>query len=565
MSSEQPRILKSSSHSSIDFNESQPLLAQTDQNQRYDGTHDHSEDENLRTRSKISRKEASRWPTLISIIITVSLTVAILLLVFIAPSFIEEYAKQAVSIKPTKLSVDSFTSRGLKARVQADFRVDASQVPNKYLRNFGRLSTWIAKEVRSDPSKVQVFLPDYDNLHICTVTVPRIQVDIRDNRTTPLELLIDIALEDKNGIHLIANEWLEGGLDRIQVLVQATISLKSGMISLPAQPISRLLVFEGNKFPKIPRYNITRLNFNEISVPASKINGLAVDASVFIDYNQIIELDMPALGFDMLVQGCGVGNFIQLISIKTDSTHLYPRLGSSFQVKGIITELPQPLLHACPESKLSPLEILIANYVHGNDVNVFIRGSNSPSQSIPDWISEILSKIKIPLTIPSHQYHGLIRNFTISDINFSLPDLFAEPDSDEASPRLSGHLEAIADIPKEINFNVSVTQARASVDVLYKEEKFGELDLYEWQKVKCELIKEPMNPGASLRIKSNVNNAPLRITNEGIFTHIIAALLFRKETVLFQLMAMVDVQISTILGKFLIQDLPAETTVPIKL
>ncbi|POS86060.1 hypothetical protein EPUL_003745 [Erysiphe pulchra] len=486
MLDEQPsRILKSSSRSSIDFNESQPLLLQTDHNQRYDGSHDSDSDENenLRRSGKSSRKEASRWPTLISIIVTVSLTIAILLLMFIAPSFIEEYAKQAVSIKPTKLSVDSFTSTGLKARVQADFRVDASQVSNKYLRNFGKLSTLIAKEVGSDQSEVQVFLPDYDNLLICTVTVPKIQVDIRDDHNTPLDFLIDMVLEDKNGIQIIANKWLEGGLDRIQILAKAKITLKSGMFSLPAQPISKFLVFEGNDFPKIPHYNIDKLNFNEISIPSSGINGLAIDASVFIDYNQIIELDIPALRFEILVQGCGVGNFIQLISIRTDFTHLYPRLGSLFQVKGIITELPQPLLQTCPESELSPLENLISNYVHGNNVTVLIRGSNSPSQRVPDWISEIFSKIRVPLTLPSHKYHGLIRNFTISDINFKLPDLFAEPDSDKASPKLSGHLEAIADIPKEINFNMSVSQARASVDVLYKESKFGELDLHEWQKV----------------------------------------------------------------------------------
>lgn len=267
----------------------------------------------------------------------------------------------------------------------------------------------------------------------------------------------------------------------------------------------------------------------------------------------------------MFVQGCDVGNFIQLISIRTDFTHLYPRLGSLFQVMGIITELPQPLLQICPESNLSPLETLITNYVHGNNVTVLIGGSNSPSQDIPVWISEILSKIRVPLTIPGHQYHDLIRNFTISDINLSLPDLFADPDSDEASPKLSGHLEAIASISKEINFNMNVSQARASVDVLYKEAKFGELDLHEWQKVKCELIKEPTNSGASLKIQSDVNNAPLRITNKRIFNDIIGALVFRKETVLFKLVALVDVQVSAILGKFLIEDLPAEATVPIKL
>ncbi|KAI6248210.1 hypothetical protein HI914_03505 [Erysiphe necator] len=560
------RIFKSSSQPirpSLDPNEDQPLLSQSDHIQRYDGSHDHVENHSLRKGGKSLRKEVCPWPTLISIIVTVSLTIMILLVVFIGPSFIGKYAKEAISIEPTKLSVDSFTSTGLEARVQADFKVDASQVSNKYLRNFGRFSSWIAKKVGSNQSVVQVFLPEYDNLLIGIITVPRFVVDIRNDHTTSLDLLLKIDLENKNGIRIITNKWLDGSLDRIQILAKANIALKTGIISLPTQSMSKLLIFEGDNLPDIPHYDINKLTFNEVPIYGN--SGLALGASIFIDYKHILEFDIPALRFEILIQGCGSENFIKLISITTDSTHLYPRLGTSFEAKGIITKLPEPLFQTCPGTKVSPIETLIASYVHGNNFTVMIQGFESSAQGIPNWISEILSTVKVPLTIPGHQYHGLIRNFTISDINFSLPDFLAEPESEKASPKLSGHLEAIADIPKEINFNMSVSQARAAVDVLYKGAKFGELDLHEWQKVDCELIKEENYTVTSLKIKSDVNNAPLRIINDSIFTDIIAALLFRRETVLFKLIALVDVQVSTVLGKFLIEDLPANTTLPIKL
>lgn len=161
------------------------------------------------------------------------------------PAAVEEYAKQALVIEPTNLSIASFTDKGITARVQANLRMDASRVKNEHIRNVGRFGTWIAKKVESDESKVEVYLPEYGNVLIGTALVPKFVMDIRNGHTTAIDFLTDLTPGDVEGIRRVANDWLEGRLDQIRVLGKADVGLKSGLIFLGSRTISESLVFEG--------------------------------------------------------------------------------------------------------------------------------------------------------------------------------------------------------------------------------------------------------------------------------------------------------------------------------
>jgi hypothetical protein len=181
---------------------------------------------------------------------------------FFAPAVVEEYAKQSLVIEPTSLSIDGFTPTGVTARIQAVFRMDASRVKNKHVRNIGRFSTWVAREVETKPSTVEVYLPEYGNILIGTAAVPRIAVDIRNGHGTAIDFLTDLELGDREGIRRVANDWLDGRLDKVRVLGKASISLKSGLIPLGTQTIAESLVFEGQSL----YYSFASLYFGEKSI-----------------------------------------------------------------------------------------------------------------------------------------------------------------------------------------------------------------------------------------------------------------------------------------------------------
>lgn len=164
---------------------------------------------------------------------------------FLAPAVVENYAKEALVIEPTKLSIDSFTPTGVRARIQADLRMDASRVKSNDVRNIGRFGTWLARKVETKASKVEVYLPELGNILLGTALVPGIVVDIRNGHTTGIDFLADLEPGDIDGIRQVANAWLEGRLDKVRVLGKADVALKSGLISLGTQSVSETLEFEG--------------------------------------------------------------------------------------------------------------------------------------------------------------------------------------------------------------------------------------------------------------------------------------------------------------------------------
>lgn len=190
-------------------------------------------------------KGQRRWATIISLSILGVLFIAILGLGFAAPAIVEEYAKEALVVEPTSLSIDSFTATGVRARIQANFVLDGSRVQKKAVRDLGRAGTWIAKEVESGESLVEVYLPEYDNLLLGTADVPPIKVSVQDGHYTHIDFLANLEPGEVDGLRQIANDWLDGRLSSLVVKAVATAPLKSGIFKLGKQTLSQSLLFQG--------------------------------------------------------------------------------------------------------------------------------------------------------------------------------------------------------------------------------------------------------------------------------------------------------------------------------
>lgn len=504
-----------------------------------------------------------RWPSLIALLLLCVVAVLIIVFAFIAPSAVEQYASQAVSFEPTSLSIDSFLEDGVLARVQGNFNIDSSRVPKKLVRDLGKFCTWIATWAETGKSELEVSLPEYGNVVLGTAQVPPIKVYIRDGHTTAVDFLSEVKHGDVDGIRRLANDWIDGRLGQLRVVGKAYVPLKSGMISLGRQTVQQERLFSNDDIPAIPAYKIRKLNFQEIEIPTGR--GLAAEVSLKVQNEYPVDFTIPPLGFGILVDNCDKeDDLIMVADALTEALHVQPKTDVDLNVTGTVRQLPSVLTQDCPGTTKSPLDNLLGRYIHGRKTTAYVRGSDSPSMDTPRWITDLISDITVPVPVPGRTFGHIIKNFSLADTHFSLPDPWAEPNTPESNPRLSAIVRALVALPEEMNFNLSVARVRADADVFYKGKKLGYLDLSKWQLANSSRIDATPDEGPALMIQSQVQDAPLWIKDEDLFTDVIQELIFSKKTVLMDIKAEVDVEVETALGEFAIRRIPAEGQVPVK-
>lgn len=290
---------------------------------------------------------------------------------------------------------------------------------------------------------------------------------------------------------------------------------------------------------------------------------MAALASVSVMNEYPVKFDIPPLRFDILVPNCLPDQeFLFLADAKTETAHVRPKQFVDLNVTGLIRELPEELITACPMSNSSPLDALLADYLQGKDTTICVRGGAHQGTETPGWMTSLIRGTAVPLPLPGHPFGNLIRNFSLADVYFSLPDPWAEPDSPDSQPRISAVVKALVALPKDMNFNVNVDRVRADADVFYKGKKLGELDLHKWQKARTTKLEDRDKSG--LLIESKVKEAPLNITDDDAFADLVQSLIFGGKGADLGIKAKVDVNTKTALGHFTIRKIPAEGKVHVK-
>ena len=314
----------------------------------------------------------------------------------------------------------------------------------------------------------------------------------------------------------------------------------------------------------MPKYDITKLNFHEVELPGSE-KGMAADVSLTLANQYPLTFTIPRLGFDILVPNCSPElPYILFANATTDDIQVSPRKDIKVSVSGIVRELPEVLTTVCPNTKTSPLDTLLGQYISGLETTVFVRGADAPSSDTPSWISDLIKSVVVPLPFPGRSFDGLIRDFSLDKVHLGLPDPFAEPNSPEGQPRISAVVKAEVNLPEEMNFPISVSRVRADATVYYHNKKLGLLDLHQWQAANSTRIEAHGDEQAGLAVESVVKDAPLQITDDDLFAELVQALVFSGKRLTLGVKTKVDVETETALGKFIVRDLPAEGKVPIK-
>lgn len=292
---------------------------------------------------------------------------------------------------------------------------------------------------------------------------------------------------------------------------------------------------------------------------------MAADVNVVAHNDYPLNFQIPTMAFDILVPGCPtVGDMVLLANATTSEIEVLPKQDVTVRAQGIVRRLPETLVTVCPGMDASPLDILLKDYISGSKSTIYVRGSSDSSGDTPQWLQDLVKGITVPVSFPGHAFNGLIRNFTMDKVHFSLPDPLAEPGTPGASPQVSAIVKVIANLPKEMNFPVDVDQIRATGEVFYKAKKLGHLDLHEWQKANSTRIYPHGDIPSGIAVDAKIKNAPIKITDNNVFTEVVQAMLFSRNSVILGIKAIVDINTHTALGNLIARGIPAAGEVPVK-
>ncbi|KAG5808314.1 hypothetical protein H9Q74_005834 [Fusarium xylarioides] len=314
----------------------------------------------------------------------------------------------------------------------------------------------------------------------------------------------------------------------------------------------------------MPNYNIERMDLHDRPVDGHGRKVIEADVSLKVHNDYPVSFRVPTLGFEVLVPNCDSSlPSISVADAITEPIDAKAKTDVQADAKGIIRDIPESLTKACPHSESSPLDHFMDRYLHGEDAKVFVRGKKTNNTDTPEWISDILKSITVPVDFPGRSFDNLIRNFSLTDVDFKLPDPFADVNDPEGEPRVSGTAQVLAAVPPELNVESGVDKLRSNADLFYKKRKMGELNLRHWQSANSTKVHDKENGETLLNITSRLVDVPLTITDGDVFSEVMQKLLFGGGDITLDIKAEVDVKLKTVLGILTVKKVPAEGKIPV--
>lgn len=519
--------------------EQTPLLSSNDSNTEYEAN-GHEED---RASQSSLKKRKTQWPVIAAIgALSVFMLMAIIF-GFAMPSAVEQYVKEAVEFEADNLSIETFTNTGIQARVQGTVWMNASKVHRKPTRDLGRFATYIARELESGETHMQVYLPEYNDVLLGSARVPPIKLNIRNGHYNWIDMLVDLEPGSPEAMRRLADDFQKHNLDRLDVKAVVDVPVKTGLISM-RQKVTQLQTVVLDKVPDTPEPELKSLKVAEIQGRNGRPGGIKAWAKLTVKNDYPIRLDIPPTTFDVLLPDCE-RDYLQLATTTNEAIHIVPKKNITVSAEGLMTQLPTDLTTACPGTGKSPLDVFVADYMRGQDATVYIRGGKQGPET-PEWIGRLLQDTIVPVPLPVKPFDNMIKNFSMEHVHFSLP---ADP---TGQPVISATVGVLVALPKDMDFAIDVSRVRADGAISYEGEEMGKLDLRQWQKARSE------KQDGGLLVKSQVVNAPLQITNEDVFAKVFQQMVIHHKGVSLTMNAVVDVDTTTALGSFVVSGIPSK-------
>ncbi|KAK9346456.1 hypothetical protein V1522DRAFT_404478 [Lipomyces starkeyi] len=513
---------------------------------------------NVRKRPLILRAlSCIKWPVIIGTLIALCLCISLFTAHLAKIKAPELYAKQALNLNVSSVSVENLSSEGLQAHVIGEVSFDSSRVKDRPTRIFGRIATSIMRKAEIEDTYLFISHVDENGkLHVVgRASVPNIVVDIRDNHVTPIDFIStveDIASAEE--IAKLVQEYLQGKLQNAVFRGDSDLPLRSGILPLGTHHVSHDVKLEAAIGGSIP-FSVSEFKFSEI--PGKKGIQVRVAASARNPYP--VHVNLPGLDWIIEAAACEPSQIVSLAVAHSDSLLVRPKDAVDLKVTSQVASIPRPFTQPCPkdESDSSSMDRYLQQYLAGEKITVYVRGK--PSQNIPNfppWVADLLEVVSIAVPVPGRRSEDggtdkMVKSFGLSRVKVALPPRGDSP----GLPRLSALVNAVIELPKELDFTIAINNLRGWSDMYYQGDKFGVLVISEWTPA-----QSFYTPEGYIQVVAEISDVPIEITDQAVFKKIVQRMFFAGEANV-DMRGKIDVALDMPVGEFAIRNIPVKGSV----
>ncbi|KAK9481305.1 hypothetical protein V1514DRAFT_300662 [Lipomyces japonicus] len=502
-----------------------------------------------------------KWPALIGVVAACCVLLSLLTVHAVSVNSPVLYAKQAINLNISSVSVLDLSSEGLHAHVQGEISFDSSRVKDRSTRILGRIATSIMRkaEVRDTFMIIsKVDLNDGSKVdQLGRATVPNIVVDIRDNHVTPIDFISNVEdIADVEDIAKLVRDYLQGNLKEAIFRGDADLPLQSGILPLGTHHVAHDIKFQGGIGGAIP-FSISEFSFSRNEKPGIMVK---VDAVAKNPYP--IHLNLPALDWIIEAPVCHDEFLVNLVVAHSEALLVNPRDVVELKVSSQVAKIPKPFLQRCPGTDTTAMDKYLSLYLAGETITLYVHGK--PAQVVsdmPPWLTDILAAISIPVPIPGRtsrdgSLDNMIKSYGLSKVKLTMPNRGAP--NDDSYPRISALVNAVIELPHELAFPVAIDSIRGVSDMLYENDKFGVLLIDDWTPAQSSYTKE-----GYIQVVAEITDIPLEVTDGAVFKALLQRMFFAGEAEV-DVDGTIDVDLETPVGTFIVQKIPAKGSIVLR-
>jgi hypothetical protein len=466
-------------------------------------------------------------------------------------SDLQEEIARSSKINIEQIELDSFTDDGVRVRVMGYTHMDYGEVQGSARSSFVKGAADMVRMVDVGIISVQLFLdrgedsdPRYDRA--ANTSVPAMVVDIRSGHNTSFDFVTTLSdFGSPLVMSTIVEKILANGEMRFKAVAQIPVQKWGFELTVATVALDEVL--------NPPHDGNGQMNFDvgDIYITPNSNIGLDISTKLTAAYDLGVALVIPALNWNLEVQGCGESDdeadMILVSEGRTSSLELVPHSLMSISVTTSLSELPISLTRSCDNSTRSPLDSFITRYLSGHPNRVIIEGSESQEDDIPPWLAGLVRSVHFGFVFDGKRDgDDLIDDLEFRDFKLQLRQI---PRA-SANVRVKIRLPELIDIDDTVPLEVSYT--RGIADLFSDGELFAHLDIDQW--IPC--TTSPGDEKDTYFIQFALDAVPVQVTDQSVFGRVMREVIIAGSSPI-RVEAVVDAQLDTPLGEFVLSGLPA--------
>lgn len=308
-------------------------------------------------------------------------------------------------------------------------------------------------------------------------------------------------------------------------------------------------------------------------------------------------LSFPSLFWEVAIPGCHYdengSDVLRVSGMKTLPFGLLqdsavPEGAGSIRVsaEASVPKLSEGLAVPCLDSNHSALDAFLQQYLSGQKTHIIVKGASAVQNSgLPEWAARMLAKVQVSVPVlgrggPAQaDDEKLVKEVSLSQLKISLPppkSPFERPGAPDVPPRISAHVEMTLHPPSVLNITqdlgVAVGRVRGPVDLVDAGTGvlFAKFNVSTW--VDCITTTRPETEGFAREsgearrpplldyvVSFDIEQLPMTVVDQKQLTAV-ATQLVLKGQVPVKFGAVVDLQMNTTVGDFVLNKIPVEGT-----